>query len=114
MFSVSHDDVYVLTTQNPDYNLKYIYNFIKANMNLVDDSFKGSTIKHCSKTALSNIRIRIPKNKQLIQELEATFKQIETFNDEVKRSDELHKQYIQELSQEAFPQQQTNATQTLN
>jgi len=107
-FSVSHDDVYVLTTKKKEYNLKYIYNYIKSNIQLIEDSFKGSTIKHSSKTALSQIKIKIPKNNQLIQELEITFHQIETLQTDVKIVDGLYKQLIQELSQEAIPQQNTN------
>ena len=102
-FSVSHDDVYVLTTKTPQYNLKYIYNYIKANIYIIEDSFKGSTIKHSSKTELAKLKIKIPKDKQLIQDLEVTFQQIETLQNEVKTADELYKQYIQELSQEAIP-----------
>ena len=104
-FSVSHDDVYVLTTKKLEYNLKYIYNYIKLNIQLIEDSFKGSTIKHSSKTALSQLKIKIPKNKKSIQELETTFQQIETLQYEVKNADKLYKKLIQELSQEALPQQ---------
>jgi len=102
-FSVSHDDVYVLTTKKTEYNLKYIFKYIKLNIQLIKDSFKGSTIKHSSKTALSKIKIKIPKNKQLIQDLEQTFKQIETLQTEVKKAEELYKKYIKDLSEEAIP-----------
>ena len=65
----------------------------------------------CSKNNLFGfilIKIKIPKNKQSIQELEPTFQQIETLQHEVKVADELYKQLIQELSQEAIPQQSNN------
>lgn len=107
-FSVSHDDVYVLSVKNPDHNISYLYNYIKNNIQLIEDSFKGSTIKHSSKTALSQLKIKIPKNKQLIQDLESIFKQIETLQNEVKIADELYKQLIQELSNEAIPLQTTS------
>ena len=102
-FSVSHDDVYVLTTKSKEFNLIYIYNYIRSNIKLIEDSFKGSTIKHSSKYALSKLKLRIPKNKQLIKELEPTFQQIETLHQEVKEAETLYKQYIQELSEEAIP-----------
>jgi len=108
MFSVSHDDVYVLTTVNQEYNLKYIYNYIKINIKLIEDSFKGSTIKHSSKTALSNIKIKIPKNKNLISKLEILFTDIEKLQTENKNSEKLYKQYIQELTEEAIPSKQQN------
>ena len=104
-FSVSHDDVYVLTTKTTEFNLMYIYNYIRSNIKLIEDSFKGSTIKHSSKTALSQLNIKIPKNKQLIQELEVTFQQIETIENEVKFAEEIYNNLIQELSQEAMPKQ---------
>ena len=63
----------------------------------------GSAQKVITKTALSHLKIKIPKDKQLIQDLEVTFQQIETLQHEVKIADELYKQYIQELSQEAIP-----------
>lgn len=102
-FSVSHDDVYVLTTKKTEYNLKYIFKYIKLNIQLIEDSFKGSTIKHSSKTALSKIKIKLPKNKTLIQDLEQTFQQIETLQTEVKIAEELYKKYIKDLSEEAIP-----------
>ena len=107
-FSVSHDDVYVLTTKTKEFNLIYLYNYIRSNIKIIEDSFKGSTIKHSSKTALSQLKIKIPKNKQLIQELEITFQQIETLQYEVKVAEELYRQLIQELCQEAMPKQNTN------
>jgi type I restriction enzyme S subunit len=63
----------------------------------------GSAQLHIDIDRLMNIKIKIPKDKQLIQDLEATFQQIETLQNEVKIADELYKQYIQELSQEAIP-----------
>ena len=102
-FSVSHDDVYVLTIKNPEYSLIYIYNYIKLNIDLIKDSFKGSTIKHSSKTALSQIKIKIPKNKQLINELEKNFQNIEILQNEIKFSEELYNQLIKELLEEAIP-----------
>jgi len=109
-FSVSHDDVYVLTARNLDYNLKFIYNYMKIHIKLIEDSFKGSTIKHSSKTALSKIEMCLPKNKQLIQDLEPVFQQIETLQNEVKFAEVLYKQRIQELGQEAIPRQTTVIT----
>jgi type I restriction enzyme S subunit len=52
---------------------------------------------------LHKFKIKIPKNNQLIQDLEPIFQEIETLQNEVKLSEELYKQYIQELSQEAIP-----------
>ena len=102
-FSVTHDDVYVLTTKNSEVDIKYIFNYIKINIGLIEQSFKGSTIKHSSKTALSKIKIKLPKKKKLIDDLNPMFQEIEEHQQAVKDADELYKKYIQELSNEAIP-----------
>jgi type I restriction-modification system DNA methylase subunit len=70
----------------------------------------GSAQLHIDIDRLMKLNIKIPKNKQLIQDLEPTFQQIETIQNEVKIADELYKQLIQELSKEAMPQQITETT----
>ena len=57
------------------------------------------------KTEISKFILKIPQNKQFIQDLETTFQQIETLQNEVKTTEELYKKLIKELSQEAIPQQ---------
>jgi type I restriction-modification system DNA methylase subunit len=86
--------------------IKYLYNYFKNNQTLFSERMHGTTIKHITKPDLNNIKIKIPKNKQLIQELEVIFQQIETLQNEVKNADELYKQLIKVLSEEAIPQQQ--------
>jgi hypothetical protein len=66
----------------------------------------GSVIPKLTKENLSKIKISLPKNKQLIRDLEPTFSRIETLQDEVKAAENLYKTLIQELSNEALPQQQ--------
>ena len=100
-FSVSHDDVYVMKLLDCNYDLKYVFNYLKTNINMISCSFKGSTIKHSSKEGLSKLKIKIPKNKQLITDMNSTFQEIETLQTEIKNADELYKQYIQELGNEA-------------
>jgi len=102
-FSVSHDDVYVLSSKIPEVDITYIYHYIKLNFELIEQTFKGSTLKHSSKTALSNIKIKIPKNKQLIKNMKPLFQNIERHKQSVKDADKLYKKYIHELSNEAFP-----------
>jgi type I restriction-modification system DNA methylase subunit len=99
-FSVSHDDVYVLNLKKNDNDiimLYYIFNYLKLNINLISNSFKGSTIKHSSKESLSNIKIKIPKNKDLINNLEPLFNKIKKLQTEIKENEILYNQYIQEL-----------------
>jgi type I restriction enzyme S subunit len=87
---------------------KYIYSLIKEDK-IIDYLMLNSTgtkYPAVNPSVFEKIKIKIPKNKELIQELEETFLQIETLQNEVKIAEELYKQFIQELSQEAIPQQQ--------
>jgi restriction endonuclease S subunit len=84
---------------------KYFGYYILNNKEQICNAGNGSAQKVISKSQLSKIKIKIPKNKQLIQELEITFQQIEKLQNEVKLAQVLYKQLIQELSQEAIPQQ---------
>jgi hypothetical protein len=74
----------------------------------------GSAQKGVNKEKFLKIKIHIPKNKQLIQDLEPTFQQIEILQNEVKAAEELYKNLIQELSQEAIPSQTNIVTETNN
>lgn len=85
-------------------NPYYIYSILKNNIDYSKIT-SGSVIPKLTKENLSKIKIRIPKNKQHITDLEITFQQIETLQNEVKVAEDLYKQLIQELSNEAIPQQ---------
>jgi type I restriction enzyme S subunit len=64
----------------------------------------SSTIPKLSIERLSKIKIKIPKNKELIDNLEPIFNKIETLQTEIKENEKLYNQFIQELSDEAIPQ----------
>ena len=100
-----------------DIKLKlYIYNYLKYINNDIIKLGNGSTLKCLTKTQLNKIKIKIPKNKTLIEDIEPLFKEIETLQNDVKKAEELYKQLIKELSQEAIPNQPiiTNTGTTLN
>lgn len=61
-FSISHDDIYVMSSDNEhaDAMLKYIYYYIKMNIHLLGNIMHGTVLKHLSKTALSSIQIPLP------------------------------------------------------
>ena len=87
-FNIKYIDYYL---KNILYNIQKSALYTTGNGNInIDDM-------------LNNFKIKIPKNKQLIQDLEPTFQQIETLQNEVKTAEELYKQYIKELSEEAIP-----------
>jgi type I restriction-modification system DNA methylase subunit len=85
---------------------KYFGYYVLNNKEKIFNAGNGSAQKVISKSQLSKIKIKIPKNKQFIQELEESFQQIETLQNKVNVADKLYKQLIQELSQEAMPQNQ--------
>ena len=89
---------------------KYFGYYLLNNNEKIFKAGNGSAQKVISKSQLSKIKIRIPKNKELIQELDPTFQQIETLQNEVKLAEKRYKELIQELSQEAIPKQITETT----
>jgi restriction endonuclease S subunit len=82
---------------------KYIGYYLLNNEDKILNVSNGSAQKVISKTALSKIKIKIPKDKKLIQELEPTFQEIEKLQEELKESEILYKQLIKELAEEAIP-----------
>jgi hypothetical protein len=86
-----------------NFNQNYLYYY------LFSDDFKnkifsnGSIVKFIKIPDLRGIKIPIPKNKQLITDLESVFAEIELLHEDVRQAEELYKQLIQELSNEAIP-----------
>ena len=84
-------------------NIIFIYYLIKSLSKEIQHNSNGSTIKGISKENLSKIKIKIPKNKQHIKDLEPTFDEIEKLQGEVKEAETLYNNLIKELSDEAMP-----------
>jgi restriction endonuclease S subunit/methylase of polypeptide subunit release factors len=99
-FSVSHDDVYVINIKN--YNITYIYYNLILDYNLIQDTFKGSTIKHTSKSKLEEVKIKLPKDKSLIDNLQPLFDEVEELQKEIKELDETYNNQLKELRKEAI------------
>ena len=59
---------------------------------------------------MKTIKLKIPKNKKFIQDLNPTFNEIETLQIDIKNADDLYKQYIKELCEEAIPTQKETET----
>ena len=86
-----------------DFHL-YLYNFLKMKNNDIMDLAKYSTgLGTISKTDLKKFKIKLPKNKKLIDDLNPMFQEIEEHQQAVKNAEELYKKYIHELSNEAIP-----------
>ena len=97
------DHIFILKNKDEKINIIALFYIIKSMSKIIDEQSNGSTIKGISKTALSKIKIKLPKNKKLIDDLNPMFKEIEVHQQAVKDADELYKKYIQELSNEAIP-----------
>ena len=96
------DHIFIL--QNKKYlNIVFIFYLIKQFSHIIDSRSNGSIIKGISKENLSKIKIPIPTNPELIQEMEPDFQRIEKLQGEVKEAEELYQQYIKELAEEAIP-----------
>ncbi len=85
------------------YNIYYIYYNLKLNKNNIMDMANYSVkIGHIQYDKLTKLKIKIPKNRDLIKALEPTFAQIETLQNEIKSCETLYKTYIEELSKDAI------------
>ena len=63
----------------------------------------GSIQHNLNMNLFYNIKIKIPKNKKLIQDLEPLFQEIEKLQTEMKEAELQYKKLIKELSEEAIP-----------
>ena len=84
-------------------NQQYLYYYINNIIHKIKNLSNGSVVKGISKSNLSKIKIKLPKNKKLIDDLNPMFQEIEVHQQAVKDADELYKKYIHELSNEAIP-----------
>jgi restriction endonuclease S subunit len=82
---------------------KYIGYYLLINEDKILNAGNGSAQKVISKTKLSTIKIKIPKNKQLIKDLEQLFQDIERLQIEMKEAESEYNKLIKELSEEAIP-----------
>ncbi len=90
---------------NKNYNIKYIYNYLKYKLFEIQRLALYSTGNGNIQVEdmLKTFKIHIPKNKKLIQNLEPTFQKIETLQIEMKEAEFQYKQLIKELSEEVIP-----------
>ena len=108
-FNLQQSDKFCVTSNTLVFNTKdknttkYIYYYGLTNIKIISDLANGSTKKKMGKSELSKFKIKLPKNKKLIDDLNPMFQEIEEHQQAVKDADELYKKYIQELSNEAIP-----------
>uniref|UniRef100_A0A6C0ED20 Uncharacterized protein n=1 Tax=viral metagenome TaxID=1070528 RepID=A0A6C0ED20_9ZZZZ len=84
-------------------NLNYIYYLLKNIKNQIMDLANYSVkIGHIQYDKLMKIKIRLPKDKKLIKELDSLFQEIEKLQTEMKEAELEYKKLIKELSEEAI------------
>ena len=93
-FSCSADN-YILKS---NYN-KFIYYYLKININILEDKFKGVTIKHISKQDIEDIKIPIPSievQNKIVEYLDMIYEEvIKTNNEKIEKIKKLNKSYLE-------------------
>jgi type I restriction-modification system DNA methylase subunit len=87
---------------------KYIGYYLLNNEDKILNAGNGSAQKVISKTKLSTIKLKIPKNKKLIKDFDPLFQEIEKLQTEMKEVESQYKKLIKELSEEAIPTKLNN------
>jgi type I restriction-modification system DNA methylase subunit len=89
---------------NDIYNKSYIVNYLKYILYDIQKSALYTTGNGNIKIddMLKNFKIKIPKNKDLINNLEPLFNKIEDLQTEIKNNEILYNQYIRELSNDSM------------
>ena len=80
-------------------NSKYLYEIIKEDSinNYLIKNISGTTYPSVSPEIFKNIKIKIPKNIELINNLEPIFNEIEKIKNEILEKDKLYNEYLTEL-----------------
>ena len=79
----SSDHTYIFTSDKEDIYLKFFYEVINANLEILEVGFKGIALKNISKTFIENIQIPKPPleiQKQIVSECEKVEKQNSALN----------------------------------
>ena len=82
-FSCS-DHTYIFTNNNKNIVLKFFYEAISANLEILEAGFKGIALKNISKTFIENIQIPLPPleiQRQIINECESVESQSQNIKD---------------------------------
>lgn len=65
-FSISHDDIHVLSLNSQETSIEYLYFYLQSILPYIETLMNGTTIKHLNKTIVEQIEIKLPKNQQEI------------------------------------------------
>jgi type I restriction-modification system DNA methylase subunit len=106
-------DCFAIIPKNITITNDYLYYLLKIKQDEIFNYQNGSAQPHIYSSDLNkHIKLKLPKNKQLIKDFEPLFQQIETLQTELKEAEELYKKLIKELSEEAIPSNKQELTKT--
>jgi restriction endonuclease S subunit len=89
------------TILNSYLNIFYIYYILKYFIDYKNIT-TGSVIPKITKRNVENIKIPIPTNKELLNELDPLFKEVEELNENIEKTKIKYKKLIEELGNEAI------------
>ena len=98
----------VIRCYNININLNYLYYYYKSEIfhNQKINKERGSIQKHLTLNILNEIKIPIPKDKSLIENLQPLFNEVEELKKEIKELNETYNNYLIELSKAAITNQE--------
>ena len=94
---------YICQSINNELETQYIYYYLFDKKDKLEVGYIGACHKNLSSEFLNKFKIKIPKNKKLIKDLEPLFQEIEKLQMEMTEADSQYKKLIKELSEEAIP-----------
>ena len=95
-FSCS-DHNYILISNDLNIVNKYIYYYLYSNLNIIENGFKGTTMKNVSKSFIQNIEIPIPSitiQEQIVESLDVIYDTIEGNNKLIQNYEKIKKGII--------------------
>jgi type I restriction-modification system DNA methylase subunit len=105
----SHQVALNIIDNSTDCGIYYLYHYLNYCNNQIMDLAEYSTgLGTINRTKLENFKLKIPKDKTLIANLDPIFTEIEQLQCEVKRAEALYRQYIDELAKEAIKGEAVN------
>ncbi|MCG3654866.1 restriction endonuclease subunit S [Aliarcobacter butzleri] len=87
-------DCFVVNQDSEDIDVKYVYYYLKSNIRLIEDGFKGAGLKHISKKYISEIKIPLlplEDQQKIAQQLSQIEALINKREESIKLLDELTK-----------------------
>ena len=89
---------------NKDYIYYYLLNYL--NTDTIDKLTNKSVLANMKISKLNEIKISIPKDKSLIENLQPLFNEVEELQKEIKELNESYNKYLEELSKAAIKNQE--------